>query len=59
MAGVRFAAILVMVIVAAGATVGLAVAVANAGFAPWQAAIGPILLAALALVKWLEYRRKS
>ncbi|MFN0114399.1 MAG: hypothetical protein ACKVPY_06960 [Paracoccaceae bacterium] len=44
---IRFAAILLFVILAAGATIALAWGVAGDVMPVWQAALGPLLLAAM------------
>jgi enhancing lycopene biosynthesis protein 2 len=54
----RYAAVLFMVLVTAGATIALAVAVARMGMPVGYAAIGPVILAMILGLKWLEHRRK-
>jgi hypothetical protein len=48
----RYVAILAMVLIAAGATVAMAYGFAQMGGPVWQAALGPVLLAAFLAVRW-------
>jgi hypothetical protein len=53
----RFIALLAMVIVMAAATVWMAWVWSAAGAPVWQAAIGPVLLAIVLLLRWKSTRR--
>ena len=52
MQSARFIAILTMVIIAGGATIAMAYGYAQMGGPAWQAALGPVLLAAFLAVRW-------
>jgi hypothetical protein len=52
MQSARFIAILTMVIIAGGATIAMAYGYAQMGGPVWQAALGPVLLAAFLAVRW-------
>jgi hypothetical protein len=56
----RFVVILFLVVVAAGATIGLAWFAAREMVLPvWQAGIGPLLLATMLFVRWRTARMES
>lgn len=56
MQGFRMAVIVMMVMIAAAATIALAYGLATIGVPIWQAAFGPILLAGIILFRWHQAR---